>query len=107
MVSVPLTEAATVLAQDVPHLVRESVALAKAEAKVAAKSVGLRAGLVAAFALCAGLGVFFAALAASIGISQLTETPWAGPLVTGSFLIVVALIGVPLSLKTGAGPEAA
>jgi hypothetical protein len=100
-----IAHAASVLARDVPHLVRESLELAKLEAKVAAQRVAVRAGLLALFGVFAFMGLFFACVAASIGISQLAETAWAGPLVVGGFLLIVALIGVPFVLKSGSASE--
>jgi hypothetical protein len=84
------------LADDVPRLVREEVGLAKAEVRMAATSKAMKAATSAAFLFLMAVGVVLLAVAASTAITLATATPWAGPLLTGAGLVVIAAIGLAI-----------
>jgi hypothetical protein len=95
-----LSTAASLLAQDVPTFVRESVNLAKLEAKQTAKDVGVRAGILAASGYLATVGLFFVFTGLAFLISEALQRAWAGPLIVGGALVLMAGIAVPIALKT-------
>lgn len=95
-----LATAASLLAHDVPNLVREGLNLAKLEAKATAKNVGVRAGILAASGYLAVVGFFFVFTGLAFLISEALERAWAGPLVVGGFLVVMATVAIPIALKT-------
>jgi hypothetical protein len=99
-ISPELSTAASLLARDVPQFVREGVNLAKLEVKQTAKDVGVRAGILAASGYLAMVGLFFVFTGLAFLISQALERPWAGPLIVGGALVVMAGVAIPIALKT-------
>src|SRR3954464_13730217 len=96
-----LSTAASLLAQDVPRFVREGVNLAKLEAKQTAKDVGVRAGILAVSGYLAMVGFFFLCTGLAFLISEATQRAWAGPLIVGGGLVLIAGVAVPVALKAG------
>ena len=96
-----VAQAASILAQDIPNFLRETIELAKAEARAAGRTAALRGGALYVFNVLFLVGLLFAASAASMGISLALEKAWAGPLIVGGGLIVLAAIGVPLAMRRG------
>jgi hypothetical protein len=92
-----LAAAAKTLAQGVPHLVREEIALAKLEARASAK----RAGIAAAAGGLGVLGLVFLLVGAAIVVAQATESIAAGPLVVGAALLVASAIVLALVMGSG------
>lgn len=90
-----LAAAVRTLATDLPHLVREELALAKLEARAAA----VRAGTAAATAWLGMLGLVFLMAGTAILVSQATESLWAGPVIVG--IALVASSGVALAFALG------
>ena len=109
MTDQPIGDIIKGITDDVKLLVRDEIALAKAELIPAAKNGGIGAGLFAGagyFAICA-LSVLYFALA--FGLAALFDWPtWLGFLVVGIALFVIAGIcgGIGLMLvKRGKPPE--
>jgi hypothetical protein len=75
---------------DVPRLVREEIALAGAQARLTIRAKSSRAALIAATGFLAALGTIFLAMGASTWVSERVDEDWAGPLVTGGGLVVIA-----------------
>ena len=95
------------LADDVPRLLREELELAKAEAKAAAVSAAIRAAVLTVAGFLLALGTVLLAIAASAAISERLNEPWAGPLIVGGGLGVVASIAAAVALKKGKRDEPA
>jgi hypothetical protein len=95
--------AASLLAQDVPNFLRETIELAKAEARVAGRTAAARGGALYVLNVLFLVGLLFAASAASMGVSLALDKPWAGPLIVGSGLILLAAVALPLVLRRGSG----
>jgi hypothetical protein len=91
-----LAQAARLLAQSLPQLVREEVALLKLQTRGAAIK-GAAAGVIAVTAFLAAL---FLGVGASIAISQVLERTWAGPVVVGGGLAVLAAVSLPIVLRS-------
>jgi membrane-bound ClpP family serine protease len=89
----------SLLAHDVPPLVKAEIDLAKLEAKEAAKAVGTRAGLVSASVYASMVGVFFLCCGLAFLISEVLERAWAGPLIVGGGLVILALVFLPFALR--------
>jgi hypothetical protein len=87
------------LAQDVPRLLREEVELAKAEAKAAAVSAAIRAAVLTVAGFLLALATTLLAIAAAAAISDRMGEPWAGPLIVGGGLAVIAAIAALVVLK--------
>ena len=82
------------LVGDASLLIRQEIALAKAELTQALQSLGTGIGLVAAGGLVAFAGFLFLLAAASLGLATVLE-PWLAALIVGG---VVAVIGIILVL---------
>jgi hypothetical protein len=104
-ISPEISTAAGLLAHDVPNLVREGVNLAKLEVKKTVKDVGVRVGILAASGYLALVGLFFVFTGLAFLISEATERAWAGPLVVGIALVVMAGVAIPVALKAGGGKK--
>lgn len=87
-----LVAAARILAQDLPHLVREELALLRFEARSAA----IRAAIASVLGVAAALGVLFLAAGAALAVSQALEAAWAGPLIVGGALAGGGGLGILL-----------
>jgi hypothetical protein len=95
---------------DVRAIVAHEKALAKAEVSRAAKAGGVGAGLLVAAASTFGLAVVYLLISAAEGLIAAGMTRWAGFLVVGGALVVLAvLLGLvgALSLRRVRGPERA
>ncbi len=89
-----LSKAVSLLAHDVPTLVREGVNVARLEARAA----GTRAGVLTASAYLAMVGVLLACTGVAFLISETLERAWAGPLIVGAALVAVAAATTALAL---------
>ena len=92
-----LSKAVSLLASDVPTLVREGVNVAKLEAR----AVGTRAGVLSASVYVAMVGFLLASAGVAFLISETLERAWAGPLIVGAVLIAVAVGASALALLQG------
>lgn len=102
-----ISTAASLLAHDVPNFAREAIHLAKLEAMETAKSVGLRAAIVSVSGYASMVGFFLLCVGLAFLISELLERAWAGPLIVGGGLMVLAGIAAPIALKAGGRPSSA
>jgi hypothetical protein len=89
-----LSKAVSLLASDVPTLVREGVNVAKLEAR----ALGTRAGVLTASACVAIIGFLLASTGVAFLISQTLERAWAGPLIVGVALVAFAAATTAIAL---------
>jgi hypothetical protein len=95
---------------DVSSIVRNEIALAKAEVTEGAKVLGKGAGMLAAAGVVGLIGVLFLLHGMAWGIAEWLS-PWAGYLITAAVLLVVAavlgLVGKNALSKAKPKPERA
>jgi hypothetical protein len=98
-----LFDAAKDLFTDVPRLVREELALAKAQASVTIRAKSARAALLGMICFLAALGVIYLTMGASTWVSERVDEDWAGPLVTGGGLVIVSGLALAIYAATRRG----
>jgi membrane-bound ClpP family serine protease len=106
-VETEIASAATVLAHDVPTLVREGVNLARLEAKETVKEVGLRAGLIGGGLFAASLGFAFLCMGIAFLVSEALQRAWAGPTIVGTAVMAVGFAALSVAAKAGGKKRAA
>jgi len=95
-----LVTAVGLLAHDVPSLVKESVNVARLEAKKTARDAGILGAILTACGYFAAVGFFFVCVGVALIISEALEQPFAGPLIVGGGLVLIAAITAPIAIKT-------
>ncbi len=87
------------LAQDSATLVRQEMALAKAEMKENIRTTARQAAMVAVGGLVALVGVLVLIAFLVTAISDALDEPWAGPLIVGGIFLLVGAILAMRAMK--------
>ena len=85
---------ASEVAKDLSTLVRQEIALAKAELQHEAKTAGVAAGAFGGAGFAGYFVLLFASLAAMFGLDALMPIGWAALVVTGIWLVIAAILAV-------------
>lgn len=87
------------LVDDIRSLVRDQIALAKAEMRSSVRAVAAGAGVLAAAAFVALLMLLFLLLAAAHGIAAAGLPLWAGYLIVGGALLLITVILIAVGVS--------
>jgi hypothetical protein len=82
------------VSRDVSVLIRQEIALAKAETTQSAKRAGTGAGLITGAAVGSYLTLLFISIAAWWGIGNATGRAWSAVIVAAFWLVVAAVLGI-------------
>ena len=85
---------ASEVAKDLSTLVRQEIALAKAELQQEAKTAGVAAGAFGGAGFAGYFVLLFASLAAMFGLDAIMPLGWAALVVTGIWLVIAAVLAV-------------
>jgi len=85
---------ASEVAKDLSTLVRQEIALAKAELQQEAKTAGAAAGAFGGAGFAGYFVLLFASLAAMFGLDAIMPLGWAALVVTGIWLVIAAVLAV-------------
>lgn len=100
------------LAEDLSTLMRQELALAKAELRESATNAGKGAGMLGGAGFAASMAILFLSLALWVGLSPLMGEAWAGVVVAALWAIIALILfvlgrkhlkkvkGVPQTVKT-------
>lgn len=85
---------ASEVAKDLSTLVRQEIALAKAELQQEAKTAGVAAGAFGGAGFAGYFVLLFGSLAAMFGFDALMPIGWAALVVTGIWVVIAAILAV-------------